>query len=116
MVTITKKGTSTKTINAKHWEGHASHWQLKHMDAGEQRLGDVCLRMGWSLSKATTSLYGIYRLSLQIRANARAILSRTASILVHEQLDYLHIYAVIWYIISGVCMIVIIAIFYTDIG
>ena len=52
------------TINAKNLDGHTSHWQLKHMDAGEQRLDDVdhvCLgianhlavRIGWSLSKAT---------------------------------------------------------------
>ena len=43
----------------------------------------LAVRMGWSLSKATTSLYGRLSLAL-IRANTRAILSRTASLFEHE--------------------------------
>ena len=43
----------------------------------------LAVRLGWSLSKATTSLYGKLSLAL-IRANDRAILSRTVSIFVLE--------------------------------
>ena len=43
----------------------------------------LAVRMGWSVSKATTSLYGRLSLAL-IRANARAILSRTVSLFEHE--------------------------------
>ena len=63
------------------------HWPLNHTDVGERRQLRQCLcqianhlavRMGWSLSKATVSLYS--RLSLVlIRANARAMLSRTVN-------------------------------------
>ena len=55
-------------------EGRGKRKRNKNKNTNKNRLA---VRMGWSLSKATSSLYGC---SHQSQYNARAILSRTISI------------------------------------